>query len=373
MSITPATRGAFFVDDVFGNTGSSRILKNANAYFEDSETGGNTQMDSVVLYVFDAEGSDEDLTTAEYTLTTLSTPAVQIESVSGVYYVSEIDVTGFIDGDITLHWVGTLDGYTYELNQTVAFDAAPTMIFVSGHTATLESFDVTLDTAKVFNTRIVDTAENPVDGYAARLVIYDRVTGSNVTTSTADYVGDGLWSTEITLSSGTYSADHDRYEIFWQAQTSDGGTWFDVENTRHAIDVNQSSTFYKSGRITYNTNQSVRFTFPGIDFYLEQVVTNQAERELWLNQKRWEASTLIYEHIKNTRKRMSRDILQLWADWETVRRVLITAKSFAKSAAIDTQLVEIEKEIKRIKATLNAGISTVRIGPRSPSPHRFQG
>ena len=359
MTIIPTSRGSFYVDGVFSDS-SNRILKGANCFFEDSSTGANVEMDSIYCVV-------SDITNAtQYTLTEVSTPPIQLEIPTNVYYIDEIDVTNFRDGDITLSWVGEIDGYEYTDTQTVKFNTAPDMIFVSGQTDTLEDFDVVLAQPKTFSCKIRDAVNNPVDGYATRLAIYDRHT-----TSITEYVagslkatGSGYWSVTKTFTSTNYSGSLDRYEIYWLYQSSDGAAWVEIKNSRQKLRIYSEVTDVQVGPITYSTNSIIRQTFPGVDRFLEDVAPNQAEREMLLNRKREEVSQRIYQQIKNSPARTKRELLATWEAYEVYRTLLLTAHAFAKFAVKDNQLRELDRMIIRIRDSIFGSVSTVRVGGR---------
>lgn len=360
MSFIPEARGAFYVDGQFSDS-SDRLLKGANVVFRHATTDVATAMDAITCVVADVNA------TTQYTLTTISTPAIELETPSNVYFVESIDVTNFADGDITLTWTGELDGTEYEDVQTVKFNAAPAMMFVSGATTTLEDFDVVLDQAKTYSVSLRDSISNVVDGYAARGVFYDTRNGAvvNTVSATLQAAGTGLWSFKTTLSTGTYYGELKRYELYWQVQKTTEGSWYEVRNSRVPLKVYSATTDVQVGVLTYSTNAVIRQTFPGIDKFLEDVVPNQGEREILLNRKRQEASFLIYEAIKNTRARTKRDLLEMWEAYEVYRLVLLSAHSFAKFAVEDGQLKMVRSQIARIRHSIFGSVSTIRIGGRS--------
>jgi hypothetical protein len=83
-----------------------------------------------------------------------------------------------------------------------------------------------------------------------------------------------------------------------------------------------------------------------------------------LNQKRLEASAYIGSQIRNHHKHINRDLLELWANYETYRMILLMAHSFGKFAIKDGQLSELDKAIRRVKYTIFGPVSTIRIGSR---------
>lgn len=359
MSVVPNSRGAFFADGIFDDS-NDRILQNANVFFEDSSTGLVLEMDSITLQVSDAAGVEQ------YTLSTVSSPAIVMEEPANVYVVDEIDVTGFPDGDISLTWTATYDGYEYTHVQTVAFENTPDMIFVTGLTDTLEDFSIVLGQAKLFTVRARDSIQNAIDGYAVRIAIVDRDNAAvkERVDATLKAAGTGLWTVSHTLTTNTYSADLDRYELYWEMQIEASGSWFEIANSRRPLKVYNLTSDIETGPLTYTSNATIRRVFPGIDRFLEDVVPNQGEREIMLNQKRSEANTLIYPFVKNARIRARRDILELWEAYEVYRLVLLTAHAFSKFAVNDGQLALLDKQIKRIKYTVFSPISTVRVGGR---------
>lgn len=360
MTLIPATRGAYYASGVFSSN-SNRIIKGANVFFQDADTGLATEMDSITLEVVDNDGD------VQYLLTTASTPAILLEVPDNVYVVDEIDVTGFTDGDITLSWTGTYDGYEYTAEHVIAFDNAPDMVFVSGATDTLEDFSAVIDEAKTYTVRARDTLNNPIDGYNARLVFLDTRNGTVVerVDGTLQATGSGLWKVTKTLTSPTYAAELERYEVYWEMQLEEEvTTYFEITHSRHPLKVFLDSSNVTAGPMTYNTNESLRRYFPQIDKFLEDVVPNQAEREILLNQKRLEASHLVHPFIKNARIRVKRDLIEMWEAYETYRLILLNAHAFAKFAVDDGQVEYLDRQIKRIKGTLFSPVSTVRIGGR---------
>jgi hypothetical protein len=359
MTLIPQTRGSFYVSGIFSNN-SDRILKGASCFFRDSETSSNTEMDAIVLEVIDANGD------SQLTITTETIPTIELESPANVYVVNEIPVDAFPDGYILLRWTGTFESVDYVFEQQVEYNEAPSMVFINGATDTLESFDVVLNSAKSFALRVVDSAQNSVDGYAVQGVFYDRSTSSVVERVDASLVGagTGLWNFTKTLSSSSYSADLDRYEIYWRIQLTENGSWYEIQWSRHPLKVYGEATEVRTGVLSYCTNEDVRKTIPGIDAMLSDLVANQAEREILLNQKRFEASQLIGMQIKNTRARKDREILRIWECYEVYKLILISAMGFAKFGIGDVQFKEINNQIHRIKSTLFSPISTVTIGGR---------
>jgi hypothetical protein len=357
MTLVPTSRGSFYVDGIFDDS-DTRYIKGANVYFVDSDTGLGTQMDSISCVVTDSEG------TTQYTLTTVSTPAIEVEVPAYAYVIDEIDVDGFPDGYITLAWTGTLDGYDYTHSQSVTLGEAPAMVFMTGATDTLEDFNVVLGQEKTYTVRVVDSLNNPTDGVAVRASFWDTDSGARVENVTATKKSTGLYYITKTIDTDLYSPDLDRYEIDWEIQLTDSGSWFTIYHARHKLYVYNSTTDVQAGPLTYSTNESIRKTFPGIDRLLEALVPNQGEREILLNQKRHEASTLIYPFIKNARVRKNRNLIEIWEAYEAYRLIILDAHSFAKFAVGDGQLELLDKQIKRIKQTLFSPVSTVRIGGR---------
>ena len=360
MTLLPGSRASFYVDGLFSDS-SDRTLKGANVFFTDASTLINSVMDVVYCVVTDANGD------TQYTLTPVSTPAIELETPANVYYVEEIDVTSFPDGDITLTWTGNLDGYTYTDTQTIKFNSAPAMVFVSGQTDTLEDFNVVLGQPKTFTCKLRDSLNNVVDSYATRLAFYDRLTGSikEYVSGTLKAAGSGYWYVTHTLNSVDYAATIDRYEVVWQYQSSSGSAWYEVKNSRQELQIYTEVTDVQVGPITYCTNSYIRTLFPGIDGFLEDLNPNQAEREILLNAKREEVSARIYATVKNSRARAKRDLLKTWEAYEVYRSLLVSAHAFAKFAVEDTQIRQIDKMIQRIRYSIFGSVSTLRIGGRS--------
>ena len=357
MAFNVLTRGSFFVDGQFSSDGS-RNIQGANVYFVDTETAQATEMDSITLAVIDHDGNQQ------YLLTTASTPAIELEEPANIYVVDEIDVQGFPDGYITLQWTGSLDGYEYIGAQFVEFNNAPEMLFVTGKTDSVTDFSFVLDQAKSVTIRTQDSIGNPVSGYAVRFVFQDRHTGATVEAISAGLISEGLWRNDVTLATGTYSADLDRYEFYAQIQLSNGGTWFEVEDSRTPIKVYGANANVTSGPLCYNSNEDMRLAFPGIDRMLEDIVANQGEREAWLNQNRLEASTLLHPQVKNTRVRANSELLKQLANFLTYRLILTKAQAFGRFGVPDAQLKDINQHISRLYNSLFGSISTISIGGR---------
>ena len=93
---------------------------------------------------------------------------------------------------------------------------------------------------------------------------------------------------------------------------------------------------------------------------------NYAEQEIILNRARIEASTEVDAFVKHSPAKYKRDILERLESYLVYRLTMIKAHGFARFGANDKQLELLDKEIKRIKTTLNAPISTLRIGPYTP-------
>lgn len=359
MTVVPSATGGLLVDGHFDDN-SDRLLKGANIWFADASTALATVMDSVVLVVKDSDA------TTQYTLTSVSVPAITIETPANVYTVSEIDVTGFPTGDVTLNWTGTLDGYEYDLVQTVAFDQTPDMVFVEGLTDTIEDSDVVLGASKVFTVRVRDSLNHPVDGYEVRAVFTDRQTGSVIERpdATLKALGTGLWTVTHTIAALTYSPDLDRYELSWDIQLEAGGSWFEIANSRRPLKIYGATADVTTGPLTYTTNDDIRKTIVGIDAFLADILPNQGEREILLNNKRQEASVYIHNMIKNTRVRAKTELLGQLEAYMVYRLVLLSAHGFAKFAVNDGQLELLDKHIKRLMANIFSPIATIRIGGR---------
>jgi hypothetical protein len=358
MSYVGSGIGTVIADGQF-DSNDNRYLTNVSAYLFDTVNEVNIEVAAVTLTVTDSEDQDQ------YLLTVLSTPSIEIDA-AFVYSVDQIDVSDFPSGDITLTWTFEVDSTDYTYTQTVSFEQAPPMVFISGQTATLQDNYIVLDQAKTFTVRISDSLGNPIDGYSAELVIWDK---SNATSTEIaaelSSAGSGLWTAAYTPSSSTFNGGLDRYEIYWLVKITEGSAWTEVYGSRQSVVTYLPSSGISTGPICYNTNQSLREAFPGVDNFLSQLAVTQGEREILLNRKRLEASSIIETKIRNHHKKINRYALELLANYETYRLILLSAHSFAKFAVKDSQLAEMNKAIARLYSSLFGNISTIRIGARA--------
>lgn len=357
---TPATRGSFFVDINFDD--GTRLLKGANIFFEDDSNNLNTEMDSVTLVIKDVDGNTQE------TLTEISVPPITLETPANVYVVSEIDVTGYPDGYISLNWTGEKDGYEYTYTTSVANNTAPDMVFVPGTTDSLEDHTVVLDEAKVFTVRLRDSLNTPIVASAARVVFYDTLNGSIIETASGTLVsaGSGLYRATVTLATGNYSPTIDRYQVYWEAKATGADTFQEVTNSRYWLKVYGATNNISTGPLTYTTNEFIRKTFPDIDSLLSKLNPNQSEREILLSNKRLEASYIIQAQVKHARIKTNRELLNVWEAYEAYRLILISGHSFAKFAVQDGQMEAITNQIRRIRAAIFSPVQTIRIGGRTP-------
>lgn len=356
MSLIASHNGSIYVD-LIGSTDDARYLQNANVYFVDADSGVAVEVDAITLSVVDAAETEQ------YLLSTVTTPAIELDDPGTVYTVDAIDVSDFPDGDITLNWTGTLDGYDYTATQTIAYNTAPDMVFVSGMTDTLADYKCVLGQAKTFSIRVVDALSNPITTNAVRGVIYDRKNASTETVSASLVsAGSGVWTFTHTLSSGSYAADLERYELYWEIQLSESGSYSEIRNSRVPLEVYSPLSEVTTGGLTYSTNSAIRQSVPDIDTLLAEINSNQAEREMILNRARWEASVVITEQVRSSKRNLRRDILELWEIYEVYRDILTKAHGFSRN---DRQLEAMDKKISRLKCTLFAPISTIRVGRRA--------
>ena len=174
-----------------------------------------------------------------------------------------------------------------------------------------------------------------------------------------------MWNFTHTLSSGTYSAALNRYEIFWEVQLEAAGGWLEIRDSRADLLIYGELSNTTTGGLSHTTNAALRLTFPDLDSVLSSITGKAADRELILNSARHDAAVLISENVHNSKKQHNSELLKQLENYEVYRDVLMKAHGFAKFSIADGQLEHIDKKIKRIKNILFAGVGTIRIGRRS--------
>jgi len=323
----------------------------------DDTTGSGVAWDDGYLAVVDSTG------TLQYLLTTSTSPAITVKN-GYFYYVSEIDVTGFPSGNITLSWTATVDGYDYAKSYTVQVDPNVSLQVMADLSHQVQDSQVILDSAKQLSILLMDAAGNRYDGYACRAKVQDWRNLTLVETIDLSLVstGSGLWSVSHTFTTANYTAALDRYEIWYEFQESDGGAWTEVEDSRMFLRVQGATNDVIAGPLSYCSPSDVRKTFPGIDKYLMAVNDSVAERDLVLLERIREASLHIDAAIKNTQMLQKRDLLRKWCAWEAIYDILITAHRFAQFGIADDQLKEIRRKIAKTRVAIFGHSAFIRVG-----------
>lgn len=327
---------------------SHRYIRNVNAYL----VSGSTRLtaDAATLEVIDSTGVQQ------YFLTTVSTPAILVSS--SVYFVDSIQVDAFPAGDISLIWSLTSGSTDLVLTSSISFDLAPAITIVQGQTQTIQDFKATLNQAKVFNVKLKDPLGNAVDGTQATLVLYDAINGSIVESVTGSLqgVGSGLWQCTHTLSANAYSAALDRYEAYWLADD------LEVIGSRQRLEVYEPPSQVSAAPITYSSNEDLRKSIVGLQSLIANQVREPGEIEIILNQKRYLCSLEIHRMLQKQRSANdSQDLLKSLEIHMVWRSVTVDSMAFAKQAAVNGLLQEIDKQINRIKSHIFGSFSVVTI------------
>lgn len=340
--VVGGTRGSIIAEASF-DSNNTRTIKGANVYFKDAY-GDNIEVEDIYLTITDSEDS----------LEVIDTDDISVED-GYIYYVEEIDITGYPSGDITLVWNATLNENPIDYTEIVEYSSSPGVIITAGFTATKTSNKVVLDQPHVFNIILTDSAGNKLDGNLARLVIYDTSSASIKETinGTLQATGSGFWSVTHTLSSSTYSQSKERYYFYWEWQSLTNGVYGTVDGSLEWIEIYSNVATVKASNNGFCSIQDIRNTFPAIDEFMSISNTNQGDRELILQQAIVDISGEIEEAVWFSKVRHKHKLLKQYCVWKIVFDMITTQSiSFARQPSDNQQLKNIRQKIFRIEQSL---------------------
>jgi len=299
MSISTTNTIPLYVDSNFSDNNTATI-KGANVTFLSGGVG--TQMDAVYLEVIDSEGTITTLTEA-------GNPPIYFSGAS--YFVDSIDITGYPDGNISLIWTGELSSTDYVLSSSIAYGNTVAPIVLAGIEYTTHDATARQNTNKTYSIRLQDRNGVFVDGNAARFEFRDRLdTNRLVTTVSASLhtTGSGLWTTTYNHPESIIEQGVQRYEIVWFHQLLAGGSFYEVQGSRHFLTVTGDSISVETAPLAFCDVQDVRTVFPNIDKYLLPLDKSLANRNLLLQNKIYEVSLDIDYKTRNREPRHTKQM-----------------------------------------------------------------
>lgn len=349
MSLTANIQGGYIVTGVYDGN-DTVVIQDASVYVVD---GYNTyqELDYIYCTITDSDGN--------------ITTETDVSNTDGyIYYIDEIDVTGYPSGDITLTWVMTKGDSELTHDQVIEYSSPVDINLTADVIASRTNLNVSLDTIHQFNIVLQDDAGNRVDANGARIVFYDTTGSAIVETVSATGTGNGsgLFSVSHTLSSSLYSASLDRYQIYWEYQLTSGSNYTTVNDSLEYIQIYGSPGELGSGSLGYCTVTDVRTNYPFIDQYLSAYQTKQGEREIILQKAIYNVSQELDRQVKDLK--VNRNILEQWCALQVVIDIITGfGPAMGRFQDSNLQIKHLKQKLFRIKQSIlgkNRIVSLIR-------------